>query len=152
MNKWKISDKRVKWKNHWKKEDLMIWQSSGLAWCRQERKALAISVARSQLSHGRPCSEGWMSALWKRNVIPVLSGRKSWRDGSREKQEKKVRNIGREGKKIDFERHHKMMWHRLVPVRQNHLHPSSLLQNNGRIYHTLPIHRKDFSNREATWK
>lgn len=55
--------------------------------CRQERVALArlaISAACSQLSQRRPCSEGWMSALQQGNVIHAMSGRKSWRDGSRE--------------------------------------------------------------------
>lgn len=140
-------------------------------WCRQERRALAISVVRSQLSRGRPCSEGWMSALWRRNVTPGLSGRKSWRDGSRERQEtswqwgkknnkkkkprrRRVRNRGREGKKM-----------RLWKTPQNDVaslsareakSPPSLLshpQNNGRIYHAFPMHREDFSNgEEMTWK
>lgn len=68
--------------------------------------------------------------------------------GGKKNRRPRVRNGGREGKKIDFERHHKMMWHHSVPMRQNHLHPSSHPQNNGRIYHAFHIHREDFADRE----
>lgn len=57
--------------------------------------------------------------------------------GKKQKSEWKIRD------KSDFERLHKMMWHHWVPMRQNHLlHPSSLPQNNGRIYYAFYIHRK----------
>lgn len=114
---------------------------------RQERRALATSAACSQLSHRRPCSEGWMSALRQRNVIRVLSGRKrleGWkqREGGIKLEETKEKieskNRGREGKKVDFERRHEMMWRHSVPVRQNPIHPSSHAQNNDRFISLIP--------------
>ncbi len=88
------------------------------------------------------CQEG------KAGGMEAERGRKQAGRGEKKNRRQRVRNRGREGKKIDFERDHKMMWHHSVPVKQNHLHPSSHRQNNGRIYHAFAIHGEDFSNGE----
>lgn len=124
--------------------------------CFRCRRALAISMLRSRLSPRRPCSDGWMSASWKRNVIPVPSGReKSWRDGSRGREETSWQKWEEWGRKED----------RLWKTPQNDVasvstreakitsNPSPHPPNNGRIYHAFPIHRDDYSSgEEMTWK
>lgn len=54
------------------------------------------------------------------------------------KEKIESKNRGREGKKVDFERLHEMMWRHSVPVRQNPIHPSSHAQNNDRFISLIP--------------
>lgn len=106
--------------------------------CRRERSALAISLACPQLSHRRPCSEVWVSALRRRNVIHVLQRG----EGNKPKGRSRVRTEGERGTRLKDTK--KDECHSL-PVRQIPILPSSSPQNNDGFYHTFPI---DFSSGE----